>query len=144
MNIDSPIVGSDTEDSLTHPVANPLNSRRGLVGFQRLADHFTHRGEHVGLELEQPLLDLSSRLGGRDHVLEEHDLALARFHVRDLERLGELDRGDALEALSQMRLHSSRIFRLREYLEKLFVRQEKEASKKQTLLFQIRIQTFED
>ena len=63
---------------------------------------------------------------GEDLVVEGDDLLLGGDHSKDFLVFGELELGDAFEALLQVRLHSCRVFRFRQNLEQLVVRQEEE------------------
>ena len=69
--------------------------------------HLVNGDDHVGLELEQPLLHLPARLRRADDVTQLDDLALRAAHVRDVQNVGERQLGDALEALLQVRLYSA-------------------------------------
>ena len=57
------------------------------------------RHNHVSLELQQPLLDLTTCFGRGDDVTKLHDLALRTLHVRDVEDVRELQLRDSLETL---------------------------------------------
>ena len=66
------------------------------------------RHNHVSLELQQPLLDLTTCFGCGDDVTKLHDLALRALHVRDVEDVRELQLRDSLETLLQVRLYPVR------------------------------------
>ena len=50
--------------------------------------------------------------GREDLLAERHDFLLGRDHAENLLRLGELEFGDALEALFEMRLHAGGVLGL--------------------------------
>ena len=62
--------------------------------------------DHVSLQLQQPLLDLTTCFRRGDDVTQLHDLALRALQVRDVQDVRELQLSDALETLLQVRLHS--------------------------------------
>ena len=65
---------------------------------------------------------------GEDLVVERDHLLLGGNHAEDFLVFGKLELGDAFEALLQVRLHSCRVFRFRQNLQQLVVRQEKEST----------------
>ena len=80
---------------------------------------------------------MTARLGRGDDVFEGHDLPFAALHVRYVQNVGELETGDALETLLQVRLHSRGILGFRENLEQFVVGQEEEAREVQPFLLEI-------
>ena len=63
---------------------------------------------HVSLELQKPLLDLTTSLGRGDGVTKLHNLALRALHVCDVQDVRELQLRDSLETLLQVRLYPVR------------------------------------
>ena len=91
-------------------------------------DDVVYRRQHHVLYLEQPLLDGASSLTRRDGLVELDLLHLAAVHADDVQLAVELEVIDALEALLEMRLDARRILGLRQNLQHLVVRQEKESA----------------
>ena len=79
-----------------------------LFFFPALGADLAERVDHVALQLQQPFLHLAAGLGGGDDVTQLDLLPLAALHVRDVQDVRELQLGDALKALLQVRLHSAR------------------------------------
>jgi len=72
-------------------------------------------------------------LGGTERLRERYSLVLGRHHADDVLLGSEVELRDALEALLQVRLHAQRVLRLRQDLQQLVVRQEKESDTKNDL-----------
>ena len=72
-------------------------------------------------------------LGGTERLREGYSLVLGRHHADDVLLGSEVELRDALEALLQVRLHAQRVLRLRQDLQQLVVRQEKESDTKNDL-----------
>jgi len=104
-------------------------------------DNIMHRGQHDVLNLQQPLLDGTACLPRRNGLVKLHLFQLAAVHPDDVEGVVEFQVVDAFEALLQMRLNTRRIFRFRQNLEHLVIRQEKE-SERQPHQFQMQIIPF--
>ena len=90
-------------------------------------DDVVYGHEHHVLDLQQPLLNGTARVRRRDLQAELHLLALTREHGQDVQLGIELELGDSLETLLEVRLYAHRVFRLRENLQHLIVRQKEEA-----------------
>jgi len=88
-------------------------------------DDIVHRGQHNILDLQQPFLYSAARLTRRNRLVELDLLHLAAVHADDVEVAVELEVVDPFEALLEMRLDARRIFRFRQNLQHLVVRQEK-------------------
>lgn len=70
-------------------------------------------------------------LGWVDFLLEGNGFFLRADHAHNLQVVRELQPGDALEALLQVRLHAEGVLGLRQDLQQLIVRQEEEPVSKQ-------------
>lgn len=76
--------------------------------------------------LRQLLQTFHLGLGGTDSLVKRHHLILRRNHAHNIFVISELQLGNALKTLLEMRLNTHRIFRLRQNLKQLVVRQEEE------------------
>ena len=99
-----------------------------------MTDIHTVRPRYIGNNRphsDQPLLDGTASLACRYSLVEIDLLHLAAVHRHDVEVAVELEAADALETLLEVRLDARRVLRLRQNLQHLVVRQEKEPAHRQ-------------
>jgi hypothetical protein len=96
------------------------------------------------LKLEQPFLDGATCSGGGNRLQKHNFLIRPTDHVCDVELGGELESVDALEALLQMRLHTGWVLGFAQNLEHFVVGKEEKASKEETFLLEIVVETLEN
>ena len=85
-----------------------LSPKAAISNAHTLSEYLAHGGDHVNFQFEEPLLHLSAGLRGRDDIHKENHFTLRALHVRDVQDVGELQIGNALKALLQVRLHTGR------------------------------------
>ena len=103
-----------------------------------------YQHQYQYLQFEQPFLNGSFGRRRGNVVDQIHSLAFRAEHRVNVQPPVEFDLGDAFEALLEMRLHASRIFRLRQNLQQFVVGQEEESREIKSLLLQISVQAFVD
>mmetsp|Transcript_1739 Transcript_1739/g.3714 ORF Transcript_1739/g.3714 Transcript_1739/m.3714 type:complete len:368 (-) Transcript_1739:3081-4184(-) len=144
LHLQCPVHLPDDDGGHPRPLEHPLlpgDCRVRLVGLDGLVHH---RVLHQVLRLHQPLLHGSPRSRRVQSARPGDELALGGDHAMDDELVVELELGDGLEALLEMRLHPRRVFGLCKDLQKLVVGEEEEAREEEPLLLEVRVETLVD
>ena len=139
LSFECPVHLIDSEDDLTGPLDDPLGTWDFFEILLTGLDQVEQRGAHLALHFEQPQLHVALLVAFvHIHSLREiNDFTLSTHHGLDLLLLGKHHGINAFEAFAHMRLHERWVFRLRQDLEQIVIRQEEEAGEALTLLTEV-------